>query len=167
MNSALTQSKLKEFLQYDPESGIFTWLKSPGNRIKAGDSAGSKRRNGYLNLRLGKTYLAHRLAFLFMTGEFPKMVDHINGCKSDNRWVNLREVDTSENGKNAPIPITNKSGVIGVRWRKEMKKWVAKIKVNQRDYHLGYFSELADAAAARTRAEKDFGFHPNHGRRAA
>lgn len=154
----------RELLSYDPESGILTWRVSRG-RVSAGHVAGYAAHNGYSGIRIdGRCYYAHRVIFAWMTGRSPEFVDHINGARSDNRWVNLREVTRSENGMNMKVPSTNKSGVIGVFWNKGKGKWTAKIKRQQRTTNLGHFERLSDAVSARREAEKRLGFHENHGR---
>jgi len=88
----LTQERLKELLSYDPETGAFTWLLSPGPKRK-GEQAGSQHHSGYRFVKLdGKMYAEHRIAFLYVHGYFPEGdVDHINRIRNDNRPDNLRE----------------------------------------------------------------------------
>lgn len=99
----LTQSRLKELLDYNAETGIFTWKVNKG-RVKAGSVAGTDNGDGYRRIGIdGNYHLEHRLAFLFMTGEMPKAgmdVDHRNGIKDDNRFSNLRVVTKSVNLQN-------------------------------------------------------------------
>ena len=92
-------------------------------------------------------------------------IDHENGDRSDNRIANLRDVPPSENMRNVKRHITNTSGHVGVFWYKPRNKWVARITVNYTLHHLGYFTDIADAIAARKAAEIFYGFHKNHGRR--
>ena len=98
----ITQEYLKSILSYDPETGLFTWLVQKGARALVGSIAGTIRNNGYLKINIDKQlYYAHRLAHLYMTGEWPKNhIDHINGIKNDNHWCNLREATYSQNNKN-------------------------------------------------------------------
>jgi len=93
---------LKSILHYNPENGKFTWIAVTSNRVKLGMEAGTMRNNGYLKININsQLYFTHRLAFLYMTGEWPKAhIDHINGVKDDNRWCNLREATSSQNNKN-------------------------------------------------------------------
>lgn len=159
----LTQTELKKFWKYDPKLGTFTRVNENKNDLrykKRGQNA-----NGYRTIKVNnKSHSAHRLAFLYMTGKYPDgYVDHINRIKSDNRFDNLRVVTQSENLKNSSISVLNTSGTTGVMWHKLNNKWIAKIHVDGKDKHLGYFSDLGDAIAARKMAETKFKFHENHG----
>ena len=160
----ITQDQLKEVLHYCPETGVFTWLK-----MRKGQTAGYliRKQEGkhYLQIRIRKDrYLAHRLAFLYMTGSFPtEQVDHINGCGTDNRWNNLRDVPSSANTKNRRLPCTNKSGAMGVRWCAASSRWLAQISDKGKQIHLGTFILKEDAVAVRRLAESELGYHPNHG----
>lgn len=121
---------------------------------------------GYKQIRIaGKTMLAHRVAWLLATGDWPsEQIDHINGIRSDNRFENLRCVSNSENHKNRKKPMTNTTGVVGVYWFKEKNKWHAQINVGGKKHNFGFFDDFDAAVAARKRAEEVFGFHENHGR---
>tara|TARA_R110000868_G_scaffold74441_1_gene215305 strand:- start:1852 stop:2367 length:516 start_codon:yes stop_codon:yes gene_type:complete len=165
----LTQERLKELLHYDPLTGLFTRLVPTGGRGKVGDVAGCVKvdRNGksYRQIVIDyKTYLAHRLAFLYMNGELPTdQVDHEDGAGLNNIWTNLRHATNQENGKNQRLQAANTSGQTGVGWHKREKKWRARIKLEGIDNHLGYFIDKDGAIAARKAAEIIHGFHPNHG----
>lgn len=161
----LTQACLKEWLTYNEHTGEFTWNKSPSWGIKAGVQAGYQK-SGYRQIRLcGELHYGHRLAFLYMTGAMPpSQVDHINGCKSDNSWTNLRSVSPLENRRNAAKSRNNTSGVTGVVWDKNKQKWMARIMVNHKANFLGYFDSVEDAKVCRKAAETRHNFHPNHGR---
>lgn len=161
----ITQKMLKEKFHYDPESGVFTRLVSgANNKVKVGDIAGSPNL-GYIRIWMdGRHYMAHRLAFLYMTGAFPEeQVDHINHIRNDNRWANLRAVTRLENSRNLKRPTRNTSGHIGVSWVEPRKKWTVNIRINGKLKHLGYFESLEDAVAARKVASREHGFHENHG----
>lgn len=178
----LLPSTIRELLDYDADTGLFTWRKrsrkwfktdrshSVWNARHAGKTAFSmKDEKGYLRSGLlGKTnVLAHRIAFTHFHGRWPDgQIDHINGDKSDNRIKNLRDVCALENSKNQRRPADNTSGTIGVDWVKFAKRWRARIQVDGKTKHLGWFFFKEDAIAARKAAEKEFGFHPNHGRAA-
>lgn len=163
----MTQAELKALLHYDPDNGLFTWKVSRQGTARAGRMAGNLRSDGYLMIQIsGKNYRAHRLAFLFMTGEFPTdMCDHINGIRDDNRWVNLRQATRAENNRNRAISLANTSGIKGVCWDKLAGKWQAQICTNSKNEHLGYFTTLADAElavqAARIKLHGEFMNHGN------
>jgi hypothetical protein len=159
----ITQAKLKELFHYCPDTGIFTWLVSAGC-VKAGAISGSKNSRGYLLIRIGGVrYLSHRLAFLYMNGEFPpRQVDHINGVRVDNRWANLRPVTNSENQRNSKMRENNTSGHIGVSWHKATSKWQACYGIGGRLIYIGLFADISVAIAAR--AAVAHLFHENHGR---
>ena len=108
----ITQEYLKEILTYDPSTGIFIWKKRMNGFVAEGTIAGNKKDNGYVQLRIKKkSYLAHRLVFLYMIGSFPKNeTDHINRIRNDNRWCNLRDVTHFENQHNK----VNNNNYIGV-----------------------------------------------------
>lgn len=165
---SLSQSELKNRVVYDPDSGSVVWRTSLGT-VKAGYCSKSLDTSGYFQIQiLGKRYLHHRLAFLYMTGEFPpEEVDHINGIRTDNRWENLRLVSRLENRKNVRILDSNTSGHVGVRWLEDRGKWRAYIKSDRKQKMLGYFDHLSDALEARAAAERERGFHENHGRAGA
>ncbi len=162
----ITQAGLKELLNYNPETGDFTWRVSTANCIKVGSLAGSKDSYGYHKIAIkGKTYKAHRLAWLYTHGEFPKdVIDHINGVRDDNRIGNLRAVTAKENQRNQKKFVHNTSGVTGVHWHKTKKRWLARIFAEGRRIHLGSFVDLGLAIEARKEADKLHNFHPNHGR---
>ena len=164
LKQTLTQERLKEVLHYNPDTGIFIWIAGISNIFK-GTIAGRMWSNGYIGIRIDrKEYAASRLAFLFMTGEFPKHeVDHINHIKDDNRWCNMRDVTATQNQRNRPLSKNNTSGVTGVFWYKRTGIWVAAIKINRKAMHLGSFADFWDAICARKSAEYKYGFHKNHG----
>jgi hypothetical protein len=142
---------LREVLEYNPQTGIFIWKNRTSTCVKIGDIAGWIDFHGYHSIRLNKKiYRAHRLAWLYVYGKFPKMnIDHINGIKTDNRIENLREATTSENGQNKKKSMSNnKSGYLGVSKIKNKDRWCAFIKVNGKNKNLGSFKtpELASIA---------------------
>jgi len=164
-NSILTQSYLKEILHYDPETGIFTRIIDRHYMHKKGAVLGSVTVGGYMAINLDALPRpSHRLAWLYMYGEFPKgQIDHINHDRTDNRIKNLRVVSHKENGRNQKLGSNNTSGVNGVHWDKARKKWKAIIKVNYKNIQLGRFDNFFDAVCARKSADIRYGFHPNHG----
>jgi len=158
----LTQARLKELVRYNKTTGVFNTIKrSPWT---TNGEITAKHQKGYLTHVIdGHRYYLHRLAYLYVMGEFPDQIDHINRTKDDNRWDNLRNVSNGTNHRNMPMNIRNKSGVTGVHWSKKSKKWCAQIKFRGKRYSLGVFIEIEDAAKARKKAEKEYGFHPSHG----
>ena len=143
----LTQKELKELLHYNPETGVFTWLVSE-KKVKVGHSAGYVcKTTGYVEIRLCKKFKAHRLAWLYMTGEWPrKGIDHINGIKDDNRWVNLREATQRQNLYNKGSIKGSSSKHKGVSWCKWAKKWVVRARGPAKHLNLGYFNCEHEAA---------------------
>ncbi len=115
IEAVLTAETLRSLLHYDPDTGLFRWLVRLGT-AKAGDIAGATRADGYVVIRIRKKlYYAHRLAWLYMTGEWPSnLIDHENVNPSDNRWTTLREATKSQNGMNRGAPILNSTGFKGV-----------------------------------------------------
>ena len=161
----LTQEKLKELLHYDPEIGLFIRKVKLINSMKIGDVAGHKTDRDYVRIMVsGQRYQAHRLAWFYVHGVWPKdQLDHINHDKADNRIENLRSVTGQENSKNQPIAKNNKSGIIGVYWDKQINKWTAKITANKEKIYLGVFVDLFEACCVRKSAENKYRFHENHG----
>jgi hypothetical protein len=130
-------------------------------RARAGQEAGTFCEDGYRYIRVDrKQYLAHRIIWKLLYGEDPEEIDHINGNRSDNRITNLRSVSRLENMRNRKRASDNTSGVTGVFWYKARSKWRATISQKI----LGNFNKFEDAVAARKQAEKELGYHPNHGR---
>lgn len=147
----LTQKGLKEVLNYDPITGIFTWGISNSNRVKVGDFTGTLRNDGYIAIGvIGRSYLAHRLAWLYMTGEMPTyFIDHINGNRADNRFCNLREATNQQNMQNLIKPQERSTtGFLGVSFDKPNRKYVAKIRINGKNRHLGSFATPEEASVA-------------------
>lgn len=148
--STITQQQLRELLRYEPETGEFRWLVCLSNRAPAGSLAGKKAKaEPYLQISIhGKQYRAHRLAWLYMRGEFPKFVDHKNGVKTDNRFENLRPASKRENAWNAGLSRRNRSGAKGVSWSERDRKWIAQISVEGRQTRIGGFDTVEAAALA-------------------
>lgn len=157
------QWRLKELLHYDPKTGIFTWKQYRGHLAQEGFVAGRPDGSGHIQISVdGRRYHAHRLAWLYVYGTFPKAcIDHINRIRDDNRISNLREATYAENGQNRCASRRNKSGKSDVMWSRHHNKWRARITINGNRIHLGYFESFEDAASARTEAKKKYHtFHP-------
>lgn len=157
MKLGITQKELKETLNYDPETGSFTWIKSKSKKIKLGDRAGSYDHYGYVTIKINKeNYKAHRLAYLYMNGEFPeKHIDHINGNPSDNSFSNIRSANNFENQRNRKLQKNNKSGYKGVCWSKRDGVWITHIRINGKHTYLGTFSDKELAHKAYCEAAKE------------
>jgi hypothetical protein len=152
----ITAERLRELLRYDPETGVFHWLKTgSGKRLDL--VAGSFKPGGYVFMWIdGKSFYAHRLAFLYMEGALPpEDVDHINRCKSDNSWLNLRKASRSQNLQNATKPKTNTSGFKGVSWIVPRRKWRAQIQLGTCRRELGVFDTPEEAHAAYIDASRE------------
>ena len=154
--------ELKEFLDYNPDTGIFIWKKQVAQNIKVGQEAGAMNSNGYIQIRFKNSpYLAHRLAYYMYYGIHPleKLVDHIDGDKTNNKIDNLRLATNPQNSMNrVNLNRNNTSGVIGVCCHKRFKKWQAQIIVNKVYKYLGSFTNKEEAIKARREAEiKYFG----------
>ena len=138
----LTVERLKEAVSYDPETGIFRWAtfsKFTRLNIKVGDECGGIY-NGYRIMHIaGKCYKAHRLAWFYMTGEWPvKFIDHIDGDRGNNRFANLRDSSNAANIQNQKGPRRdNTSGFLGVHYMHKHRKWMAKIGVGGKRLYLG------------------------------
>jgi len=160
----MTREYLRSLLSYDPETGVFRWI-SRGHKLAPGSVAGALQTNGYRYVKVdGRLHKMHRLAFLFQGMPLPEEVDHINGQRDDNRWLNLRGVSRATNLKNKAKYKNGKSPMTRVAWSAEHGKWQAYINHDKRRIHLGRFASLDDAMAARSAANERYGYHANHGR---
>ena len=157
----LSQTDLKYVLHYEPDTGIFTWKNTMKGLATRGSVAGNMdKTRGYIRIRIhGLRYAAHRLAWLYMTGEWPKdQLDHINGIRNDNRFINLREVDNQKNQFNSKP--RNSTGYKGVyRSRDRFKSSIRAGKIIK---HLGVFDRPEDAHNAYVKAS--FMMHGKYGR---
>ena len=152
----LTQKRLKELLDYNPENGIFVWKVAKAKSVRIGCVAGTTNKDGYIEIGIDyNRYLAHRLAWFYVYGYFPEHdIDHINRIKTENFIDNLREVSNQCNQRNTGNRNNNTSGVKGVSWHKDREKWMAYIAVNQNIKYLGLYNELSNAVCARLMAEQ-------------
>lgn len=147
----VNQKILKNYLKYDPKTGVFTWKKVKGYRRKVGEIAGCINK-GYIIIGInGRIYRAHQLVFLYMKGYIPKLIDHIDRNGLNNKWNNLREANKSTNGANRKFKINNTSGFIGVSKRTDpnrFKRWRACIRKNGKQYFIGTYYTKIEAAKA-------------------
>lgn len=155
MGMGPTRARLMELLRYDPETGAFTHRVNISNR-KAGDVAGCvhESRGNYCFISIDdKIYRAHKLAWLYVTGEWPdRLIDHRNLNRADNAFCNLRMATKSQNQANMKAPSHNTSGIKGVSpyrvGERYGKPWQATIRKDGKSIHLGHFSTKEHAAAA-------------------
>lgn len=180
------QKFLQACLNYDPNTGALHWKVRPewtfeqqGNRTPqhiarvwnaswAGKPAlNSTAKNGYLKGSVdGVLYYAHRIIYKLQTGlEPPADIDHDDGNRQNNRWKNLIQKDRTGNMRNRALSSNNTSGFHGVSYSNRHKLWAASIHHENKPIHLGWFKEKDAAVAARQTAEKQYGYHPNHGKR--
>lgn len=178
-----TPEQLRQLLHYEPETGKFHWRErsddsSPLRRISrnwnsrfAGKEAFTNvsKRGYHTGVIFCVRYYAHRVAWAMHYGEWPdKLIDHIDGNPLNNRISNLRCVPMQENARNAKLASgkvrQNKTGCPGIWWDEKRRKYQAAIHVNRRKIYLGRFEDLGEAIAARKAAEREIGFHENHGR---
>lgn len=161
----ISQEQLKEELNYDRNTGVFTRAKANNRRFKVGEEVGYTVDGYKMSKVLGKSYMLHRLAWLYEYGVLPtEQIDHIDHDRTNNRISNLRLVKHSDNAKNQTKRCTNTSGHTGVVWNKANQKWIAQIKVDYKYKYLGSFENKEKAIEMRKQAEIEYGFHKNHGK---
>jgi hypothetical protein len=155
---ALTAERVRQILEYDPESGEFRWREKIARKVIVRKIAGASSKRGDVRIAINlKDYLAHRLAWLHFHGRWPaNEIDHINGNPADNRICNLREATHAENGQNLARSRSNTSGHTGVSWHSQRGKWQARIRGDGRYLHLGLFESKDEAAAAYQQAKAKF-----------
>lgn len=172
-----TQDRVRALFDYDEVTGRLIWRARPLSEFAderickswhtrfLGKPAGSISKRGYCETWVdGRLYLGHRLIWLWHHGAMPVGIDHIFGVALGDHIWNLREATQGQNTRNQRRRIDNKSGVTGVR-QLPSGRWKADIG-NKGCRHIGNFNTKAEAIAARKKAERDLGFHPNHGRAA-
>ena len=157
MKTGITSERLRELVSYDAETGRF-FRKSRRKGVTLGAEAGCIGSDGYVVFNVDNTrYLAHRLAWLYVTGSWPEgQIDHINGNRSDNRFVNLRDVPQSINMQNLRAAQRSKKScnLLGVYFNKKDKFWYSQIKINGKNKSLGCFNDAAKAQAAYVDAKR-------------
>lgn len=177
----ITAEIVRELLDYDPDTGIFTWRvrgrewfscekswrlwnsRYSGKRAGSVSSGKTGYKRRYIDI-FSIPRLEHILAWMWMTDSpVPDRIDHDNRDATDNRWANIRESDPSRNSRNLSMMSNNKSGVTGVIWHKRAKKWMASAKLKGKSIYLGLFEEIDEAAMAVLEFRADNGFHKGHG----
>ena len=157
---------LKEYMDYEPDTGVFTWKRHRSQTATKGTQVKCKDPKGYIILGWNRrNYRAHHIAWWWITGEMPGgELDHINNIRHDNRFSNLRKASSTQNNHNKLKPVTNTSGVKGVNWHKYRGAWAARITVDGARIQLGYFTDLESAEKIiRAAREKLHGDFCNHG----
>ena len=154
----ITHQALKEWLSYDPETGVFRWLKDKrgrGRMWKAGDAAGYETQTAVCICLMGRYYYAHRLAWFYVHGEWPKQqIDHINGEWRDNLLSNLRDVPPRVNMENMRFARkTSRSGLIGA-FKHSVSGWFSAIQVHGKMHRLGHFKTPQEAHEAYIAAKR-------------
>ena len=178
-------ARLHQLISYNADSGILTWrARQPSdfsdtkrdpewvskiwNANYAGNIAlGARHSAGYLGGTIeGAKVFSHRVAVAIAHMQWPDgQVDHINGKRDDNRFINLRVVTQSENNRNSAIQKNNTSGHVGVCFNMEKNRWWAYVHDDLgKRVLLGAFKQKEDAIIARKAAENEYGYHENHGR---
>lgn len=182
--SCVTPGQLRELLSYDSETGLFRHkprrldMFSDTNKRTASENciAWNKRYSGASTLRtlnskgylvggvLGSTIYAHRAAWAITHGNWPvHTIDHINGVKTDNRIVNLRDIPNAQNHRNVQKQINNTSGYVGVTFERNSGLWLAQIGFEGASINLGHYSNKREAALVRLGAQKALGYSDRHG----
>lgn len=156
----LTQARLKGLLHYDPDTGVFFWVAPTGSKVKPGAIAGCTRKDGYKTIRIcGHSYLAHRLAWFYITGGWPKnQIDHMDGSPSNNAWENLRDVTLSVNMQNQRKARANNCStkLLGATFEKRSGLFQAQIVINGKNKYLGLFDTAEQAHEAYAVAKRKF-----------
>jgi hypothetical protein len=156
-SNSITAEELRERLNYDAETGIFTWRTTRNQKYKVGAQVGSDDMYGYKTVRLSdKSYKLHRLAWLYVYGDWPSGdIDHINGDRSDNRIVNLRDVSRKTNLQNQRKAPNNKStGMLGAYFDKSRNRFYSRISIDDKSIHLGTFKTAQEAHDAYIQAKR-------------
>lgn len=158
----LTQEQVRGLFSYDPDSGVLRWKKpryGPDRSV-----AGVRHSGGYLSVGINyQHYLVHRVIWLYVHGEHPPEIDHLNGIRNDNRLVNLRACPRTQNQQNAKLRKDNQAGIPGVNYNARVSRWQVRIQHDNVRYFIGLFERLEDAVAARKAAQETLKFGPNCG----
>ena len=163
MTKHIDPELVRAYFDYDPETGILKNKVQRGPRGRRGEEAGTIDYSGpdcdkpYFRVRMeGSIYYAHRIIWVWMTGDQPETVDHIDGNGLNNRWENLRNVSHSENMRNRKLNKNSTSGMAGVHQTKRSGKWQARISVDGKRISLGAFESKDEAIVARKAAETKY-----------
>jgi len=150
----ITREECHELFEY--KDGTLYWKESRGS-VKTGDEVGTVSGGGYLQVRINKIkVMVHRVIYFMLTGEQPATLDHVDGCRTNNRIENLQMVTQSQNLMKSKKYSSNTSGVTGVYLCSSTGRWQARISISKRLTHLGYYETFEEAVRVRKDAEKKY-----------
>lgn len=157
LETGLTADEVRRLLSYDPETGSLHW-KDHKRRCYIGKPAGYVSKDSYAKVKIrARIYMAHRLIWLIMTGEWPKeQIDHRDLNRSNNRWANLREATRAQNGYNREVFSTTATKLKGAYKAPFGSGYVAAIRVNKKLKRIGLFRTPEEAHAAYCVAAQKF-----------
>jgi len=157
-HTPLDQDHIKYLFDLDFVTGILVWKNPTSLKIFKGAIAGCLRKDNYRVIGIyGKLYLAHRIIYLYINGQWPEnLIDHKTCDPANNKPNLIRDATKSQNGMNRGLQSNNTSGYRGISWDKNYNKWHAYIKINGKRIHLGYFELLQNAVEAREIAEQKY-----------
>lgn len=158
MNTMLSQAELKEYLDYDPNTGHLTWIKKANKGTVLFSRAGTLNKTGYRKVKLfGVQYLEHRLIWCWVHGYYPSQhLDHINHIRDDNRIINLREVTISENARNRRTGDT-RTKERGIWYCRRRRRYIAEIKLYGKKVYQATFEDPDEAVEMRKQKEIELG----------
>jgi hypothetical protein len=151
----LSIERLRQVLRYEPDTGIFYWIKRRTHKNKLGKNASIVRSHGYLNICIdSQYYYTHRLAWFYVHGEWPEVIDHINADITDNRIENLRSVAQGVNLQNMrKVRKDNKSGLMGAR--QTSCGFQTSVKINGEKHYLGHYKTAEEAHNVYMKAKRE------------
>jgi hypothetical protein len=152
--SVPTAEMFRKHFRYEPDTGNLYWIGRTGGRVVNGMLAGSFNAYGYRTVMVGhRNYPVHRVAWTMMTGTWPDgEIDHRDLNRANNKWDNLRVATRAQNSHNYPKRKDNTTGFKGVVFAKHAKKFMARICINSKGHHLGYFNTAEEAHEAYCKA---------------
>lgn len=158
MEQLLSAREARRLLDYDPLTGAMRWKIWPRTGRPNGREIRATNAQGYRVVTVGgRQYRVHRVAWLVTYGVWPKeLLDHVNGIRTDNRLINLREANRAENNRNRGMSRNNTTGFKGVIFCRDRNKWQAKIYRNNKAVHLGRFNSPQEAYAAYCKASREY-----------